>query len=210
MTDEEYTLFKNKADSSGLSRQAFFICLIKGARVNSSDRLREAEKKTREAENRAERAEEYADFEENVSTLVMRISCGVLTLFLLLESVFHRGFWKDLFSFFYIPGRWLFNQWIPIIFRKSEVIVSLQFFGKIGITIAILGALAFIVWMIILTVKRESWLTIVVFIVSLGIVVILGDLFPFNRIIPVFVLMTIYHLVFWIIERKEQRSVSKK
>ena len=44
MTDEEYTLFKNKADSSGLSRQAFFIRLIKSARVNSSDELVELRK----------------------------------------------------------------------------------------------------------------------------------------------------------------------
>ncbi len=44
MTDEEYTLFKNKADSSGLSRQVFFIRLIKGARVNSSDELMELRK----------------------------------------------------------------------------------------------------------------------------------------------------------------------
>ena len=176
----------------------------------NAKRLREAEEKTREAEKRAERAEENADFEESVSTFVMRVSCGVLTLFILLESVFHRGFWKDLLNFFYIPGRWLFNQWIPIIFKKSEVTVSPQLFGRIGITIAILGALASLLWMIILTVKRESWLTAVVFIVSLGIVVILGDFFPFNRIIPVFAVMAIYHLVSWIIWRKEKRPVSKK
>ena len=44
MTDSEYEEFNNKVSESGLSRQAFFIRMIKGIRINSAESLGELKK----------------------------------------------------------------------------------------------------------------------------------------------------------------------
>ena len=44
MTDSEYDEFNNKVSRSGLSRQDFFIRMIKGIRINSSESLSELKK----------------------------------------------------------------------------------------------------------------------------------------------------------------------
>ncbi len=41
MTDSEYDEFNNKVSNSGLSRQDFFIRMIKGIRINSAESLGE-------------------------------------------------------------------------------------------------------------------------------------------------------------------------
>lgn len=41
MTDSEYDEFNNKVSESGLSRQAFFIRMIKGIHINSAESLGE-------------------------------------------------------------------------------------------------------------------------------------------------------------------------
>lgn len=44
MTDSEYEEFNNKVSESGLSRQDFFIRMIKGIRINSAESLGELKK----------------------------------------------------------------------------------------------------------------------------------------------------------------------
>ena len=44
MTDSEYDEFNNKVSRSGLSRQDFFIRMIKGIRINSAESLVELKK----------------------------------------------------------------------------------------------------------------------------------------------------------------------
>ncbi len=44
MTDSEYDEFNNKVSRSGLSRQDFFIRMIKGIRINSAESLDELKK----------------------------------------------------------------------------------------------------------------------------------------------------------------------
>ena len=190
-------------------------------REGARERVREIEKEfekkfvkaTRGKEDAINFAKKWMDIAENSERFFKKVELilfGILGLFIILESLFHRGFWKDLFDFFYVPGRWAVNQWISIASDGRNAISFLPVFGRIGITLTFLGALAFFVWMIILTVKRACTYTLTMTTVDLGIAVILGDFFPFNRIIPVFAVMAIYHLVFWIIGRREQRSVSKK
>lgn len=195
-----------KAESDAMEAWSMAGIQIRQNNEEHAKRIREAERKTGDAINRAKLLEEKADFCEDVSACTMFISCGVLLLFLIFESLIHRGFWNDLFHFFYIPLRWLFSQWLPLLSKDTEIHRFLLWSGRIGIPLAVMSGSALIIGLIILTVKRRCMLTYIYLIISTGAMVILGDLFPFNRIIPLFGLVVIYHVVYEFVDRKRKGS----
>ena len=179
-----------------------------GLRIRESSeeyfkKTKEAERKVEEAIKRLKQAEETADFYEDISNYSLIICCGILSLFVLIESVIHRGFWKDLIHFFYDPARWAFSNWLALLSNETKELGFLLWIGRIGIPIAMIGGIVSLIWVVLLTIKRRCLITFVFIIVSTGIVVILGDFLPFNRIIILFVLTVIYHIVYTCIEHKE-------
>ena len=186
------------------ARNAWYMAGLR-IRENNEEyikRTKEAERKAEEAIKRSKQAEETADFYEDVSNYSLIISCGILSLFVLIESVIHRGFWKDLIHFFYVPARWVFSNWLALFSNETKELGFLLWIGRIGIPIAVIGGIVSLIGVVLLTIKRRCLITFVFIIVCTGAAVILGDFLPFNRFIVLSVLTVIYHVVYTCIEHK--------
>ena len=112
------------------------------------------------------------------------------------ESILHHGFWKDLLDFFWVPLKSVYNQWLPFLSDTTETQGFLLWLARVGIPLATFSVLGFVGFIVILTIKRRCLLTLVIIVLSTGIIVVFGDKFTFNRFIPMMVVFVIYHIVY--------------
>ncbi len=141
------------------------------------------------------KAEQSEDKVKN-SKRMQIFSYVLIWITLLFESILHRGFWKELLDFFWVPLKLAYNQWLPFLSEKPDTQGFILWLGRIGIPLAAIGVLGFVGFIVILTIKRRCLLTLVITVLCTGTVVIFGDKFKFNRFIPMLVVFVIYHIVY--------------
>ena len=154
--------------------------------------IRSTEYKLQEALAKVEQSEDKVKNSKRMQT----VSYILIWIVLLLESILHRDFWKELLDFFWVPLKSVYNQWLPFLSDTTETQGFLLWLARIGIPLATVSALGFVGFMVILTIKRRCLLTLVITVLSTGIIVIFGDKFTFNRFIPMLVVFVIYHIVY--------------
>lgn len=154
--------------------------------------IRSTEYKLQEALTKAEQSEDRVNHSKRMQTF----SYVLIWITLLFESILHRGFWKELLDFFWVPLKLAYNQWLPFLSEKPDTQGFLLWLGRIGIPLAAIGVLGFVGFIVILTIKRRCLLTLVITVLSTGIIVTFGDKFSFNRFIPLMIVIMIYHIVY--------------
>ena len=154
--------------------------------------IRSAEYRLQKALTKAEQSEDRVKHSKRMQTF----SYVLIWIVLLFESILHHGFWKDLLDFFWIPLKSVHNQWLPFLSNTTETQGFLLWLARIGIPLATVSALGFIGFIVILTIKRRCLLTLIITVLSTGIIVVFGDKFTFNRFIPMLVVFVIYHIVY--------------
>jgi hypothetical protein len=154
--------------------------------------IRSTEYKLQEALTKAEQSDDKVKNSKRMQTVLYIL----IWIVLLLESILHRDFWKELLDFLWIPLKSAYNQWIPFLADTTEASGLFLWLGRIGIPLATFSALGFVGFIVVLTIKRRCLLTLVITVLSTGIIVVFGDKFTFNRFIPMLVVFVIYHIVY--------------